>query len=100
MKFNKEHHERLKPLEHYWITFKKSGTVLNIEPKDIDVIAGVQDECLGVKTNMSCNNCVAEAFKYVFIQFDKFIPDENIKNTEWVEVGREKRRRIPNQNRS
>lgn len=100
MKFTEEHYNKLLPLEHYYRTFQKSSTIQHIEPSDIDIIANVQDDLLGTKTNITCPNCVSEALKYVFIQFDKYKlirENEDIKICERVEVSRKERPRISNQ---
>lgn len=102
MKFSEEHYNKLKPLEHYWKTFKKSGTVLSLDQRDINILEEVQFDLHGIKLNKSCNNCVSDALTTSFIQFDKFhITNENLKNTiGQVEAGRKERPRISNQNRS
>lgn len=96
MKFNEEHYNLLKPLESIWKQYKKSKTVLKIDPKQIDLIAKIQHQLQGIHMNKSCSDCVIDGLIVVFLQYDKYQPNENIKICERVEVGRKRRPRIQN----
>lgn len=67
-----EQFNRLTPFYSYWDSLKKTGSVSNLQDHEKHIMNDVHFELLGIRSKLSCNNCVLEMLTYVYMQYDKF----------------------------
>lgn len=100
MEFKQEHYDKLSPISHIWESLKKDGTILQLIPNEIQRVSDVLWDIHGIRVDRSCQTCIGEAVRKVFIQYDKFKAHETIPGKREVENRKERRPRIQFENGS
>jgi len=69
---NEAQYNLISPLQFYWQNLEQTGNLTNINEMELHIMKSVHDEILGVKTNISCKNCVLEMVQFLGARFKKY----------------------------
>lgn len=89
--FTEEHYIKMKRYEHLYKEYEQTSSVVRLDHNLLEIMQDVHFALFGIRTNLSCYNCILELFQITFQIFRKYEANKNINGE--VE-GRAKRPRI------